>query len=68
MMQGNGWEAGERVYMGGWGGLGMILIVVLVIFGVVAIMRKSEGLDLIDRCHGPDRKLCEAFSSVPLTQ
>ncbi|KVW99654.1 hypothetical protein ABW22_00325 [Thiobacillus denitrificans] len=40
MMNGDwmsGWGTG---YMGGWGGLGMILIVALIVIGVVAIMRK----------------------------
>ena len=41
MMQGNwmgGWGTG---YMNGWGGLGMVLIVVLVIAGIIAITRKK---------------------------
>ena len=49
MMNGDwmsGWGAG---YMGGWGGLGMILIVALVVIGVVAInarlLRISRGSD-----------------------
>ena len=42
MMQGDwmgSWGAG---YMGGWGGLPMILVVVIVIGGIVAIVRKKQ--------------------------
>ncbi len=41
MMQGGwmgNWGAG---YMGGWGGLGMVLIVILFVVGIVALIRKK---------------------------
>jgi uncharacterized membrane protein len=41
MMQGDwmtGWGIGS---MGGWGGLWMTLIVILVVVGIVAVMRKK---------------------------
>ena len=40
MMNGDWMSGWGTDYMGGWGGLGMILILVLIVIGVVAIMRK----------------------------
>ncbi len=41
MMQG-GWMGNWGTgYMGGWGGLGMVLIVILFVAGIVALIRKK---------------------------
>ena len=40
MMQGGWMGDWGTSYMGGWGGLGMVLIVILVVVGIAALIRK----------------------------
>lgn len=41
MMQGNWMGSWGTGYMGGWGGVSMIVVAVIVIFGIVALVRKK---------------------------
>jgi len=40
MMQGGWMGDWGTSYMGGWGGLGMVLIVILIVVGIAALIRK----------------------------